>query len=171
MKNKFKILNALCDKCNTVQCKGSGNNFSVIQCDSAINYLNGQYKLKSQDNSQIKSNDVYDCNVSIDSDSVNSSIFDKSTLYDSSHLNGSAYEADTCDLSVSDISDYNVSTDISVNFRRNNTVDSGELLGKKQLHSLNCASLNVCGLKRRLHYPDFCELVTNMTYFVFVKQS
>ena len=24
---------------------------------------------------------------------------------------------------------------------------------------LNCATLNICGLKRRLHYPDFCELV------------
>ena len=65
------------------------------------------------------------------------------------------------DLSVSDISDYDISIDISANFSRNNTVDRGGLPGKKQLHSRNFASLNVCGLKRRLHYSDFCELVNN----------
>ena len=92
-----------------------------------MNDLNRQYKLKSQDNRQIiTSNDVYDCNISINSDSVNSCIFDKSTLCDSSQLNGSAYEADTCDLSVRDISDYDISTDVSANFSRNNTADSGK---------------------------------------------
>ena len=137
--NKFEILNAWCDKCNTVQCKCSGNNSSVIQCDSALNDLNRQYKLKSQENRQIiTSNDVYDCNISINSDSMNSSIFDKSTLCDSNQLNGSAYEADTCDLSVSDFSDYDFSTDISANFSRNNTVDSGGLPGKT-----NCIHLTV----------------------------
>ena len=127
MNNKFEMLNDLCDKCNTVQCKCSGNDFSVVQCDSAMNDLNRQYKLKSQDNRQIiTSNDVYDCNISINSDSVNSCIFDKSLLCDSSQLNGSAYEADTCDLSVRDISDYDISTDICANFSRNNTADSGK---------------------------------------------
>ena len=42
-------------------------------------------------------------------------------------------EADTCDLSVSDTSDYDISTDISLNFSRNNTVDSGGLPGKKTI--------------------------------------
>ena len=87
------------------------------------------------------------------------------TVCDSSQLNGSAYEADTCDLSVRAISDYDISTDISANFSRNNTVDSGGLPGKKQLHSLNCASLNVFGLKRRLHYPDLCEFVNKYDLF------
>ena len=41
----------------------------------------------------------------------------------------------------------------------------GGYLIKKQLHSPNCASLNVCGLERKLHYPDFCELVNKYDLF------
>ena len=47
-----------------------------------------------------------------------------------------AHMKQTRATSVRGISDYDISTDISANFSRNNTVDSGGLPGKKQLHSL-----------------------------------
>ena len=37
--------------------------------------------------------------------------------------------------------------------------------------SIACAALNVCGLRRKILFPDFCELVDNYDIFVSLKQN
>ena len=110
----------------------------------------------------ITANDVDNCSISTNSDSVISNIYDQSTLCGSSQSNGSAYEKDTLELSVNNTSYFDISTDVCASHSNNNTKNSGSFL---HLPLLNCASLNVCGLKRRLHYPDFCELVHKYDIF------
>ena len=36
---------------------------------------------------------------------------------------------------------------------------------KKKNHNLKCGSLNVCGIKHRLNYPEFCELIQEFDWF------
>ena len=80
-----------------------------------------------------------------------SNIFDKSTLCGSSQSNGSPYEKDTLELSVNNTSYFDISTDVSAGHSNDNT--------KIVIVFCTCLYLIVHGLKRRLHYPDFCELV------------
>ena len=111
-------------------------------------------------------NDVDNCSISTNSDSVISNIYDQSTLCGSSQSNGTPYEKDTFELSVNNTSYFDISTDVSASHSNNNKKNSGSFL---HLPLLNCASLNVCGLKRRLHYPDFCELVHKYDTFCVCK--
>ena len=154
-KTRQCIFNVLCDKCNTVQCKCSGTNFSLLlSSNSAINNFSSQYQSNFPDNHQLIPNDVDDGSIS--NDSLGISVYDNSTLCDSSQVEFTAYQEDTCEMSTNDISNYDISTDISTNLSSNSTSVSDTLFN---LSSLKCASLNVCGLKRRLYYPEFCELV------------
>ena len=57
---------------------------------------------------------------------------------------------------------FDISTDVSASHSNNNTKNGGSFLHQPLL---NCAFLNVCGLKRRLHYPDFCELLHKYDIF------
>ena len=56
----------------------------------------------------ITANDVDNCSISTNSDSVISNIYDQSTLCGSSQSNGSAYEKDTLKLSVNNTSYFDI---------------------------------------------------------------
>lgn len=142
--NKYDFLVDICSECNQVNCKCSNQ----LLINSRESHNNNDYEVSTDC-------DQSDCNYHL------------STFYDASDHNNFIYSNATIvingyDHSVEDNDSSPLQPSSAKNTKNNNLSKSDD---RTNMKSLKFASLNVCGLKRKVLFPEFSSLINNYDVF------